>query len=134
MSGYSQTPLLKKLGIKPGTKILVVNEPEGYWDWLAPLPEVIVVQKPAKDSLDFIHLFVVTQKDFEKAYLKLKPMLTKTGMLWISWPKKASGMATDLDENKIRSFGLDNGLVDVKVCAVDETWSGLKFVYRTKDR
>jgi hypothetical protein len=85
-------------------------------------------------ALDFIHLFVVTQKDFENDYLKLKPMLTKTGMLWISWPKKTSGMATDLDENKIRAFGLTHGLVDVKVCAVDEIWSGLKFVYRTKDR
>jgi hypothetical protein len=134
MSGYSQTPLLKKLGIKPGTKILVVNEPEGYWDWLAPLPDITIAKKPVKETLDFIHLFIVTQKDFEKEYLKLKPMLTKTGMLWISWPKKASGMTTDLDENKIRSFGLDNGLVDVKVCAVDEIWSGLKFVYRTKDR
>lgn len=76
----------------------------------------------------------MTQKDFEKCFLKLKPVLTKSGMLWISWPKKTSGVTTDLDENKIRAFGLANGLVDVKVCAVDETWSGLKFVYRTKDR
>lgn len=134
MAGYSQTPLLKKLGIKPGMNVLVVNEPESYWSWLAPLPEIHVSAKPKKSSLDFIHVFVTTQKDFEKAFLKQKSLLNKNGMLWISWPKKSSGVSTDLDEDKIREFGLANGLVDVKVCAVDDTWSGLKFVYRTKDR
>lgn len=134
MGGYSKTPLSKKLGIKAGLKVFVLQQPANYWDWLAPLPNVTVVQKPAKETLDFAHLFVQSQKDFEKGFLKLKPMLTKSGMLWVSWPKKSSGIVTDLDENKIRDFGLTNGLVDVKVCAVDETWSGLKFVYRTKDR
>lgn len=135
MAGYSQTPLLKKLGIKPGIKVLVLNEPDSYWNWLSPLPEnLTIVQKQSKESIDFVHLFVMTPKDFERSFLKLKPALTRSGMLWISWPKKTSGVSTDLDENKIRAFGLANGLVDVKVCAVDETWSGLKFVYRTKDR
>jgi hypothetical protein len=134
VAGYSQTPLLKKLGIKPGMNVWVVNEPKPYWSWLAPLPEIRVITKPIKGSLDFIHVFVTTQEDFEKAFLKQKSLLNKNGMLWISWPKKSSGVNTDLDENKIREFGLTNGLVDVKVCAVDDTWSGLKFVYRTKDR
>ncbi len=114
--------------------VWVVNEPKPYWSWLAPLPEIRVITKPIKGSLDFIHVFVTTQEDFEKAFLKQKSLLNKNGMLWISWPKKSSGVNTDLDENKIREFGLANGLVDVKVCAVDDTWSGLKFVYRTKDR
>ncbi|MBX2917346.1 MAG: DUF3052 domain-containing protein [Cyclobacteriaceae bacterium] len=134
MAGYSKTSLSKKLGIKAGLKILVVQEPDGYWEWLAPLPDVTVVQKPAKQTLDFAHVFVQSQRDFEKIFNKVKSMLTKSGMLWISWPKKSSGIISDLDENKIREFGLANGLVDVKVCAVDDTWSGLKFVYRIKDR
>lgn len=113
----------------------VKNEPEAYWDWLSPLPEDIqMVSRSRKESLDFAHLFVKERKVFEKDFLKLKDELKKNGMLWISWPKKSSKVATDLDENIIRDFGLSHGLVDVKVCAVDEIWSGLKFMYRVKDR
>jgi hypothetical protein len=133
MAGYSGTPLLKKLGIKPGYKIIIINEPAAYWDWLAPLPEG--TDSNAKNGeVDFIHLFVKEKNTFEKEFLKNKKNLKKEGMLWISWPKKSSKVASDLDETIIREFGLKNGLVDVKVCAVDETWSGLKFMFRLKDR
>ncbi len=135
MAGYSQTPLLKKLGIKPAARILVKDEPPSYWDWISPLPEdVVVVKQPRANDLDFVHMFVLSMKVYESQFMRLKKLLKKDGMLWISWPKKSSKIETDLDENKIRDFGLANGLVDVKVCAVDEVWSGLKFVYRTKDR
>lgn len=85
-------------------------------------------------ELDFIHVFTQNLKNFENEFLRCKKYLKKDGMLWISWPKKSSKVPTDLDENVIREFGLKNGLVDVKVCAIDEIWSGLKFVYRVKDR
>ena len=132
MAGYSQTPLLKKLGIKPGYVCSVIHEPDAYWDWLSPLPEAVKVTKTG--TADFIHLFVKDQTSFQKYFLPSKKRMNKEGMLWISWPKKSSKVPTDLDENVIRDFGLKNGLVDVKVCAVDEVWSGLKFVFRLADR
>ena len=135
MAGYSGTPLIKKLGIKPDFRILLQNEPPHYFDLITPLPENIkVIKKSAKEAVDFIHLFVLERKIFEKEFNALKKNLKKDGMMWISWPKKSSKVPTDLDENIIREFGLANGLVDVKVCAVDEVWSGLKFMYLTKDR
>ena len=133
MAGYSGTPLIKKLGIKSGSKVVVVNEPASYWEWLAPLPERVDV-KTHKLEVDFVHLFVTEKKIFEREFLKYKKLMKKEGMLWVSWPKKASKVVTDLDETIIRDFGLKNGLVDVKVCAVDEIWSGLKFMVRLKDR
>ena len=114
---------------------MVVQAPANYFDLISPLPpQVEVVSKTIKSNLDFIHLFVTSNKIFEKEFLRLKKILKKNGMLWISWPKKAAKVETDLDENKIRNYGLAHGLVDVKVCAVDEVWSGLKFVYRLEDR
>ncbi len=133
MAGYSGTPLLKKLGIKPGYKMIIINEPKAYWEWLSPLPQGADV-KAKTGEVDFIHLFVKEKKVFEKEFLKNKKCLKKEGMLWISWPKKSSKVLSDLDETIIREFGIKNGLVDVKVCAVDETWSGLKFMFRLKDR
>lgn len=134
-AGYSGTSLIKKLGIKPGLSIRVVNEPANYWEWISPLPEKIkVISRAKKESADFIHLFTKERAKFEKEFLKLKAELKKEGMLWVSWPKKSSKVASDLDENIIRNYGLAKGLVDVKVCAVDEVWSGLKFMYRIKDR
>lgn len=133
MAGYSGTPLLKKLGIKPGYSMIVINEPTAYWEWLAPLPEDVLVNVK-KGETDFIHLFVKERKIFENEFIKNKKRLKKDGMFWISWPKKSSKVVSDLDETIIRDFGLKNGLVDVKVCAVDETWSGLKFMFRLKDR
>ena len=132
MAGYSGTPLSKKLGIKPGFKCVVIGEPHKYFDWLSPMPDGVVFKKSSE--IDFIHVFTTTFKDFSKQFLANKKLLKKDGMMWISWPKKSAKVPTDLDENIIRDFGLDNGLVDVKVCAVDDTWSGLKFVYRLSDR
>jgi len=132
MAGYSGTPLVQKLGIKPGFKIKTVSEPDGYWDWISPLPGDVV--STAKSGLDFAHLFVTSKKKYETEVLKLREKLKPDGMIWISWPKKASKVETDLDENIIRDFALKNKLVDVKVCAVNEVWSGLKLVIPVKDR
>ena len=132
MAGYSSTPLIKKLGIKPGYICSVIHEPPEYWNWLSPLPEGVKVSKSG--TADFIHVFAQDQATFQKYFLASKKRLHKEGMLWISWPKKSSKIATDLNENVIRDFGLRNGLVDVKVCAVDDVWSGLKFVFRLADR
>jgi hypothetical protein len=135
MAGYSGTPLVKKLGLKEGFRLCVIHEPVEYWNWISPLPEgAIRATKSFKGEFDFIHLFVTEKKIFEKDFIDSRKRLKKDGMLWISWPKKSSKVVTDLDENIIRDYGLKNGLVDVKVCAVDETWSGLKFVFRLKDR
>lgn len=134
MAGYSGMPLIKKLGIRAGTTIYVFNAPGDYFNWMGPLPEGVTVKDKLSSSLDFIHLFVKESGVFEKRFAACQKHLKKDGMLWISWPKKSSRVLTDLDENVIRSFGLANGLVDVKVCAIDEVWSGLKFMYRVKDR
>lgn len=133
-AGYSGTPLVKKLGIKAGMAVCAVNTPEGYQDLLAPLPADLQWREPPEYPLDFVHFFSTDRQEFEAQFPLLKAALADTGMLWISWPKKASKVPTDLDENIIREVGLANGLVDVKVAAIDATWSGLKFVYRLKDR
>jgi hypothetical protein len=132
-SGYSGTPLLKKLGIAPGAKVLVLNEPKGYWDWVSPLPEGVAA-KTRGPGLNFVHLFVTSQSIFKKEVLAARKSIVPDGMIWISWPKRSSGVVTDLDENVIRDFALKNGLVDVKVCAVDKVWSGLKLVIPVKLR
>jgi len=132
MAGYSCIPLAEKLGIKDGHKCIVIGESKNYFDLMNPLPNAKFV-RTGKD-LDFIHIFTTTIKDLTKQFLANKKLLKKDGMMWISWPKRSSNTSTDLDGNIIRDFGLRNGLVDVKVCAVDETWSGLKFVYRLSDR
>lgn len=126
MAGYSATPLVQKLGIKPGFKMKVLNEPKEYWDWVNPLPEG--VSASAKANFNFVHLFLTSRKKFESEVLMYREKLQPDGMIWVSWPKKASKVETDLDENIIRDFALKNKLVDVKVCAVSEIWSGLKLV------
>lgn len=133
-AGYSGTPLLKKLGIKSGQRIIILGAPDGYAETLGDLPDGLDIAEELSGIFDFIHFFTTERDTFETRFLDLKAVLAKDGMLWISWPKKAAKMATDLDENIIREFGLANGLVDVKVAAIDERWSGLKFVYRVKDR
>lgn len=134
MAGYSSTPLIKKLGIKDGDRILIKNEPEDYFLWLAPLPNGVNVMSRLSSNLDFIHLFIKEKITLQKEFKNCIKALRKDGMLWISWPKKSSKVLTDLDENVIREVGLKAGLVDVKVCAVNEVWSALKFVYRIADR
>lgn len=134
MAGYSDNPLVKKLGIKPGNTMYVVSPPDDYLKWISPLPDQVTIQKRYKADLDFIHVFAVRKNVFETEFLRAKDHLNKQGMLWISWPRKSSGVATEIDEKVVRDYGLKNGLVDVKVCAVSEIWSGLKFVFRLKDR
>jgi hypothetical protein len=134
MAGYSGTPLVKKLGFKEGFSIYISNPPEGYFEWLHPMPANITLKEKLSGTFDLIHLFVTDQKSFHKLFVQSKNYLKKDGMIWISWPKKSAKVITDLDENLIRDFGLKEGLVDVKVCAVSEIWSGLKFVIRVKDR
>jgi len=132
--GYSGTPLAKKLGIKAAYSVLLVNEPKHYLLLFEDMPEVDYVVEPNAKSVDFIHLFCTEKTKFEKQSLALKPVLKMTGMLWVSWPKGSSKIETDLNRDYIRSYLLANGLVDIKVCAVDHDWSGLKFMYRIKDR
>jgi hypothetical protein len=133
-SGYSGKPLAVKMGLKPGQRILIRHAPEGYEVMLAPALDTVEVAHEPSGTFDLIQLFVTERAVYEREFPLLRDALTTAGMLWVSWPKKAAKMATDLDENFIRDFGLANGLVDVKVIAVDERWSGLKFVRRLKDR
>lgn len=134
-AGYSGTPLVKKLGIKPGSTVMPVNEPEHYFDLLGELPgEVKLVRIGNPDMVDFIHLFVADGKTLHNEFPALKSNLDKKGMIWVSWIKKSSKRETDISEKDVRSLGLELGLVDVKICAVDKDWSALKFVYRVKDR
>jgi hypothetical protein len=134
MAGYSGTPLVKKLGIKPGQRIALVSRPAGYRKTLVQLPGSVNCAEQLSEELDFIQLFVTSQAELKRRFAQAKACLAATGSLWVSWPKKASGVTSDLNENIVREIGLALGLVDVKVCAVDETWSGLKFVYRLRDR
>jgi hypothetical protein len=132
MAGYSGTPLVKKLGIKPQAKMKVINAPKEYWDWVSPLPDG--VSTSAKSEFDIVHLFVQSKSKFESELLPLREKLNADGMIWVSWPKKSSKVESDLDENMIRDFALQNKLVDVKVCAVSDVWSGLKLVIPVKLR
>jgi len=134
VSGYSKSPLVKKLGIKAGFKMCVIDPPPNYWDLLGPLPEHVSTHEPGEHGLDAIHVFVRDKQQIEDQIGVFRERMAPTGMIWVSWPKKSSRVATDLDENVIRDLALKNGLVDTKVCAVDETWSGLKLVIRLRDR
>lgn len=133
-AGYSGTPLLKKLGIKAGLTLSVIDPPADYVSLIGVLPEGTSVSRTLKSASSFIHLFARERASLEKKFPQLREALARDGVLWVSWPKRSSKVETDLNENVVREIGLGNGLVDVKVCAVDETWSGLKFVYRLKDR
>lgn len=132
--GYSGTPLAKKLGIKLGYTVLLVGEPPHYLLLFEDMPEVNYVVNPPPKTVDFMHLFCTDKIDFERRSLELKPSLKMTGIFWVSWPKGSSKIETNLARDYIREYLLENGLVDVKVCAVDQDWSGLKFMYRLKDR
>ncbi len=134
MAGYSATPLLKKLGIKPGFDVAFVNAPEDFVNQLDLPPDINIRSQSKSQDLDFILVFVKSQKLLTTAFAQYSRKIKPNGMLWASWPKKTSGVQTDLTENIVRDIGLAAGLVDVKVCAVDDVWSGLKFVYRLRDR
>jgi len=134
MVGYSGTPLPKKLGIKGGFRVHFVAAPSEVLAELKPALAGCDLVREQKSQLDFAHLFSRAKADLTKEFKRVGKRLAPAGMLWVSWPKKSSGVTTDLDENVVREIGLAAGLVDVKVCAVTEVWSGLKFVRRVKDR
>jgi len=135
MADYSSTPLIQKLGIKEGMKVLFVNTPENYKNLLGRLPENIHEITSQQTKVDFIHFFTRSQEALREEFESLKNHLKLNGILWISWPKFSCSFAnSNLTENVVRDIGLENGLVDVKIASIDEDWSGLKFVYRVKDR
>jgi len=134
MTGYSGTPLAIKLGIKEGFRVALVGAPKGFRSELESLPKRVEFVTSVATSLDLIVFFTKSQSDLLGNFSRLAAKLAPAGMLWISWPKKASGVLTDLSDGIVRQIGLDAGLVDTKVCAVNDVWSGLKFVIRVKDR
>ena len=135
LAGYSGTPLPKKLGIKEGARLALVSAPEGFVDTtLAPLPDQVELRSRARGPLDVIVFFTRSRADLERRFAKLAAALHPAGALWIAWPKRSSGVSTDLTEDALREVGLPQGLVDNKVCAIDDTWSGLRFVIRKENR
>ena len=133
-AAYSTRTLVAKLGIKPHTRIAVMGAPRGYHSTLGTLPPGVAISTTLRGTLPFIQLFTKQRASLESRFPILMRALTTDGALWISWPKKASGVATDLTEDAVRTVALAHGLVDVKVCAVDDVWSGLKLVRRLRDR
>jgi hypothetical protein len=134
MAGYSNTPLPKKLGIKENQRIALVNEPGGFQKQLGALPTNTHVVSKLTTPLDLVVLFVESERALAKQFPAIAKKISTNGMIWVAWPKKSSGVPTDLSFELVQRIGLDCGLVDVKICAVDEVWSGLKFVIRLRDR
>src|SRR5439155_5196002 len=133
MAGYSGTPLPQKLGIKPGTTVIVINEPPNYRKLLGKLDRVIFSNRISTNS-DFVHLFTKRRSEFESRLSILREKIADNGTIWVSWPKKSAKVPTDITEDVVREIALPLGLVDIKVCAVDETWSGLKLMIRREKR
>ena len=133
-SGYSGTPLAKKLGIKQGFKIMLLNAPEYYFDLFTDLPPNLDLKNDPGSKKDLIHFFTKQEDEYFKSLPFLKGQIKPNGMIWVSWPKKSSKIITDVTEDTIRNYAIKTGLVDIKVCAVDEIWSGLKLVIPVKDR
>jgi hypothetical protein len=134
LAGYSKRSLVEKLGIKKGHRLYLANAPQTYLKTLGPLPPDSKLVQSLNGPCDFIQFFSTDKSELEAAFPRLKKHLAANGSLWVSWAKGASKINTDLNENVVREIGLKHGLVDVKVCAVDDVWSGLKFVFRLKDR
>jgi hypothetical protein len=133
-AGYSGTPLAKKLGIKPGFKIKLINAPDYYLNLFTDLPGELSFEGNENTGIDFIHFFTKNENEYIGTLPQLKGKIKPNGIIWVSWPKKASKITTDLTENLIRDYAIKIGLVDIKVCAVDEIWSGLKLVIPVKNR
>ena len=134
MSGYSGTPLIKKLGIKEGHRVSIINAPANFLSELGEVPSGAALLLSARRPLDCVLLFAASEAFMRKRFEKLTSRLSPAGMIWIAWPKKSSGLSTDLSFERVQKAGLALGLVDTKICAVNETWSGLRFVIRLKDR
>ena len=133
-AGYSGTPLVRKLGIKPGARLAVIGAPEGFDDTLGELPPGVAVRRSPRGGFDVGVAFFGGRRPLQRRLAALKAALEPAGGLWIAWPKRSSGVDTDLTETVVRELGLAAGLVDNKVCAIDQVWSGLRFVYRLADR
>lgn len=133
-TGYSSTPLIKKLGIREGFVISLINPPSHYFSLFGNWPQNIVITKDKKLKKNFIHLFTTKAEELFAQLPALKTELVDNGMIWVSWPKKAAKLPTNVTEDVIRDFALQIGLVDIKVCAVDDTWSGLKLVIPVAQR
>jgi hypothetical protein len=133
MAGYSATPLVKKLGIKEGARVAIVRPPKGFSESLK-LPKGVALRREARGRLDVVLFFATRRAELARRFPSLANGLEPNGGLWIAWPKRTSGVATDLSFDPVQEIGVSNGLVDNKVAAIDETWSGLRFVYRTADR
>ena len=134
MAGYSGIPLAKKLGFKEGHRVRIKNAPANYLELVNPTPENVQVSKSIRKNVDIVHFFTRSSSELESQLPNLISAIDQNGMIWISWPKKSSGVLSSVTEDTIRSAALPLGLVDVKVCAVDETWSGLKLVIRKELR
>jgi hypothetical protein len=132
--GYSINPLFKKLGLADGFHVRFIHPPDNYPKLISEIYEKLIIHQHAGKEMDFIHFFPKTVDELEKQLPHLKTEIRKNGMIWISWYKTSSGIKSGLSENVIRDTGLASGLVDVKVCSIDKKWSGLKFVFRLKDR
>ena len=133
-AGYSGTPLSKKLGFKPGQRVSAPGAPTNYRKLLAPMPEGIEFQARVTKTTDLVHLFTSSKADLAKRLVAWLKVLSPDAVIWVSWPKKTSKVPSDITEDTIRAVALPMGLVDIKVCAVDETWSGLKLVLRRELR
>lgn len=134
MAAYSGTPLATKLGIKEGCRLWAKNPPRDYLKWLAPLPPEVTILSRAGKNLDLAHIFVKSRGELRAGLHSTMASIKQVGAIWVSWPKKAAKIPTDITEDVIRELALPLGLVDIKVCAVDETWSGLKLVIRKENR
>ena len=134
VAGYSGTPLAKKLGIKDGARVCLTNAPANYARLVRPLPAGVRMVKTIDGDTDLIHIFTTRRRDLDTGLKRAIGRMRANAAVWVSWPKKASGVATDITEDTIREVALPLGLVDIKVCAVDETWSGLKLVMRKERR
>jgi hypothetical protein len=134
VAGYSPSRLSRKLGLKPDSRVAVISPPDRYWDLVHPLPDGVMVAGPRAKRLDFAHVFVERRAELARALPKLLARIKPSGMIWVSWPKRASGVPTDMTEDVVRELALPLGLVDTKVCAVDEIWSALKLVIRVEHR
>ncbi len=133
-AGYSGTPLMRKLGIKPAARLGLIGAPEHFAELLGELPDGVSVRTGARGPLDVVVAFFVVRAELVRRLPALKDALAEDGGLWVAWPKRASGVATDVTESVVRELGLAAGLVDNKICRIDQTWSGLRLVYRLRDR
>ena len=134
MAGYSGTPLPQKLGIKPGLTVVTVKPPANYRRLLGAIPEGVTFSDHLKPDSSFVHVFINKRSELEKQLAFLREKIADTGTVWVSWPKRSSGVPTDVTEDVVRAVALRLGFVDVKVCAIDETWSGLKLMVRRANR